>query len=309
MSITTWVSAKTASALFKRLPNKGIDQITKRSFTERLNQVIHATVTDFKKKYNIPEDDVNGYHFVNSQVLVDALVKYSSLQEFGIEHLEAAFMQNPNIHDFKKEEINTFYNLFIEKIKSDDVLRQLNLDAHYKERIADIYDGQIQIRDYQKGLAISFEKSGKIYQAQGDTNRALESFKKYNKAMKSLVELNPRNTKHLNNLAISYEKLSEIYQAQGDNKRTSEFLKKYNKTLKSLIQLYPDRLDYQYNLYLSYQKLAKLSSDKKEKSEFRQKAKTIMQQLSESHPEFMKNIILENNNGCIGFLFKILVGR
>ncbi len=145
MPITTWIPAKLASVLFKKLVNKSIEGLTEQSFAERLNQVINRTIDAYEKEYSIPSDDASGYHFTKSQDLVTILVEFSFFKEIEEARLETTLRQNPKIQDFQKEEVNRFYQLFLAKAKEDDLLRKLDIEAHYKTHIFKIFERQEEV--------------------------------------------------------------------------------------------------------------------------------------------------------------------
>lgn len=88
---------------------------------------------------------------------------------------------------------------------------------------------------YQQNLAVSYEKLGGIYQAQGQLDSALHYFAIRSRLGEELYAANPQSVDMYGGLGISYVKLGGVHEAQGQLDSTLAY---YQKALEIFATLY-----------------------------------------------------------------------
>lgn len=125
--------------------NKGIDKQLKikniEAFSQHLNTVISKSIDLFEEKYPITEVD-GKIKFYNSQILLEELLKFRLFTNKGYEITEeiikVAFNKNPNIIKPTEKQLKSFFEIFDSFIRSDELLKHLEIEAFHKTAIFDI---------------------------------------------------------------------------------------------------------------------------------------------------------------------------
>ena len=132
--------------------NKGIDLVTnnRNNFEDRLSKVIQKTIEEFKKKCKIPET-LDKIPFYSSETIVEELLKFRlfSNHHYKLEEgkIQDALLNNPKIIRPTREQIQNFLQIFSDKVREDDLLKQLEIDKNYKETVFQVLDVVVETRD------------------------------------------------------------------------------------------------------------------------------------------------------------------
>lgn len=138
MISTLITTAKGIDILTSYFAKKGLDWLittNPENFQNRLKTVIDKTIIEYMETY--PVKDLNGKHaFYKSQRVIDELLKYRLMaNDYDLIDLENAFDDEINVISPKKEEIENFYGIFIEKINADETLKQLEISSTFDAEI------------------------------------------------------------------------------------------------------------------------------------------------------------------------------
>lgn len=110
----------------------------KKTYKDRLVCIINETIDEYEKGHPFLQGEAK-FPFYHSQILFEKLNNYVLFKTtLSDEDLLGKFEENPNILIPSKEELNTFYSLFINNIKNDKELEDLFVEEDYKSRIFDI---------------------------------------------------------------------------------------------------------------------------------------------------------------------------
>ncbi|NOQ26975.1 MAG: tetratricopeptide repeat protein [Bacteroidales bacterium] len=104
-------------------------------YKDRLYKCIYETIEEYDKANRHTKHPANKFPFYQSQELLDALSTYILFESDSAELLVQNFEQNPNIIKPSAEELSDFFNLFLEKVRSDELLKTKFVDENYKEKI------------------------------------------------------------------------------------------------------------------------------------------------------------------------------
>lgn len=131
---------------------KGLGHIFKdrKSFENRLAKRINETIDEFERT-NPVTCEGNKIPFYHSQVMVDELLKFRFFNRHGykLKGILDALEQNPNIIPPNQKQLDNFLDIFENKIKNDDELKQLEIEEGYK---AEIFNISEQIKELVKKL-------------------------------------------------------------------------------------------------------------------------------------------------------------
>ena len=105
----------------------------KEKYISRLERVIVDTVTDFEKIHPVQYGEK--FPFYHSQILFDTLNNHLLFQQYNSVLIIESFTKNPFIIIPTETQLQEFYKLFIEKVKSDKKLKKLYIEDYYKEEI------------------------------------------------------------------------------------------------------------------------------------------------------------------------------
>ncbi len=104
-------------------------------YEERLIKCIIATIQDYEKSSPTKKGPLNKFPFYQSQILFDLLSKHMLFGTGSTELLVENFEKDPNIFKPGTGELSRFYNLFLEKVNTDKILKSLFVEENYKEKI------------------------------------------------------------------------------------------------------------------------------------------------------------------------------
>ncbi len=113
-------------------------------YKRRLRICIGETISQYEKLYPVSRDSRDKFPFYHSQVLFDLLSRHLLFQKDSTALLTKHFEQNPNIIRPSAKELECFYNLFLDRIHSDEILKTRFIDENYRERIYTI-SSQIEV--------------------------------------------------------------------------------------------------------------------------------------------------------------------
>ena len=217
--IITYVSTKFVDQF---LVEEGYGRIRKlffptKKYQNRLIQIIYKTVEEFEKKKPI-ETTSDKFPFYHSQILFNELNKYILFNNSQIDYtyLIELLKRNTNILTPSTSELETFYDIFTNKIKDDNCLKKLFIEENYKTKIFDLCEGinRIERKIDTIGSTVQTHFSETTFHPDQDW------FKEQCKL--SLIDLGKRYTPELN---VKLE-VSEIFEGLG---RTEEFKRKSTK--------------------------------------------------------------------------------
>ncbi|GGG22161.1 hypothetical protein GCM10011344_23600 [Dokdonia pacifica] len=135
-SILIYVGKSIARLAFKTALKNKITPLfgDKESYEASLYHVILKTIEDFEKEH--PSSKVTGkFPFYKSHLLFDALSRYVLFNEGSKETLDIAFKENTNIIPPTKEELEAFYQLFLDNVVQDQKLKDLFISENYQKQI------------------------------------------------------------------------------------------------------------------------------------------------------------------------------
>ncbi|WP_318466503.1 hypothetical protein [Photobacterium leiognathi] len=116
----------------------------KKSYVNRLYQLIEETASEFEKRYPLENNKVP---FYQSQPLFEILNEHILFKELpNKKELLDKFGEYPNVTPPTKEQLEIFYGVLLLKINSCKTLKKLHIEETYKEKIFDISDEIIQIK-------------------------------------------------------------------------------------------------------------------------------------------------------------------
>lgn len=204
-SVSLFVAKTIASYASQKGLNRFFENIG--SFENRLSKVIDVTIEEFKAENPIPDEDEK-FAFYDSQIIVDELLKYRFFGSTGYQLDEARISselnKNSNIIQPEKKQLESFLEIFDQKIQEDDQLKKLAVDENYKFEIFNIsdkidtllYEG-LQSRKLRKSDLIT-EKANDSdnYEGAGSLNVkpiANPSIKKINKILGGIIVEGHRN--------------------------------------------------------------------------------------------------------------------
>jgi tetratricopeptide (TPR) repeat protein len=113
-------------------------------------------------------------------------------------------------------------------------------NADISERLAAANRDSEQL---QRDLAISYERLGGIYEAQGDLRKALECYEKNADISERLAVANRDSEQLQQGMAISYLRLGGVYQAWGDLGKALKYYQNVSTIFERLAAAYPDSMD------------------------------------------------------------------
>lgn len=107
----------------------------KDTYITELKVVIQNTVDQYQKKYPIEHQRIQ-YPFYHSQILFTDLTKHMLYSENKLDKaILKKFKEDSNVINPTEEQIQYFYNLFLEKVSSNDKLKTHFIEETFKKRI------------------------------------------------------------------------------------------------------------------------------------------------------------------------------
>jgi tetratricopeptide (TPR) repeat protein len=103
-------------------------------YRTRLRKCINETIDEYEKKFKTDYSS-NKFPFYHSQILFDMLSQYILFDNGSVELIKEDFEKNSRIIKPRKEELKKIYQLFLEKVNADEVLKTKFIDENYKEKI------------------------------------------------------------------------------------------------------------------------------------------------------------------------------
>lgn len=135
IAVATYVADKLAAKYIQKVPDI-LFHIKTEKLKQRLGDIIYKTIDEFEKHHAI--DEVGSqYPFYKSQILVDSLLNYSCFGE-GVKNLEEVFKSAEHVITPTADQLSSFMAMFHKNIREDSQLRDLEIEAKYKELIFDI---------------------------------------------------------------------------------------------------------------------------------------------------------------------------
>ncbi|MBT1444190.1 hypothetical protein KJI95_06580 [Shewanella sp. JM162201] len=122
----------------------------KKSYVDRLYQLIEEAASEFEAKYPIDSEKVP---FYQSRPLFDALNKYILFRDLPEKsELVNKFNDYQNVLPPTHQQLELFYSILTLKINKCEKLKKLHFEETYKEKIFDISDEILQIKLMLKSL-------------------------------------------------------------------------------------------------------------------------------------------------------------
>lgn len=216
IAIITYVSLKFVDQFLKE---EGYGRFKKfffpiKKYQNRLIKIIYETVGEFESK-NAIENIPNKFPFYHSQILFDELNKCILFNDSHVNYSSVIELlkTNSNIIIPRISDLETFYEIFTAKIKSDNKLKKLFIEENYKSKIFDLSEGinRIESKVGAIGSTLQVFRSETTFQPNHDWF--------IGQCKLSIDDLGKRYTPELN---VKLE-VSEIFEGLG---RTEEFKRK-----------------------------------------------------------------------------------
>lgn len=216
ITIITYVSLKFVDQFLKE---EGYGRFKKfffpiKKYQNRLVKIIYETVEEFESK-NAIENIPNKFPFYHSQILFDELNKCILFNDSHVNYSSVIELlkTNSNIIIPRISDLETFYEIFTAKIKSDNKLKKLFIEENYKSKIFDLSEGinRIESKVGAIGSTLQAFRSETTFQPNHDWF--------IGQCKLSIDDLGKRYTPELN---VKLE-VSEIFEGLG---RTEEFKRK-----------------------------------------------------------------------------------
>lgn len=120
--------------------SKGVSWVMqdRKNYKRRLRKVINATISEYDKRY--PQKDMGDkYSFYKSQLLITELLKYRIMSDiYNFNDLKGLLSSDSRIISPNKEQLTTFFEIFISHISKDEKLRELEISDTFQEEIFNI---------------------------------------------------------------------------------------------------------------------------------------------------------------------------
>ena len=134
MSVVSFVAKGVASFAL----NKGLNRLfeSKEDLEGRLLSITKQTIKLFEERYPI-EDAEKNFPFYDSSAILEAMLKFRLFptEDFDSQVIFNEIEKNPLIIKPTSEEISVFMSIFNDQVEMDDKLKQIEIDATFKERI------------------------------------------------------------------------------------------------------------------------------------------------------------------------------
>ncbi|MEM8814349.1 MAG: tetratricopeptide repeat protein [Pseudomonadota bacterium] len=115
--------------------------------------------------------------------------------------------------------------------------------------------------DYQRNLAVSYNKLGGLYRAFGQGEAAHTAFQNALEIVERLARAEPERADYQRDLAVSYNKLGDLYRDLGQGEATHAAFRNTLEIVERLARAEPERADYQRDLAVSYSRIGDLHRD------------------------------------------------
>lgn len=219
ITIITYVSLKFVDQFIQE---EGYGRLKKlffprEKYQNRLVKIIYETVDEFEKKEPIKTTS-NKFPFYHSKILFEELNKYILFNnsQADYSYVIELLKTNSNILTPSTRELETFYEIFIDKIHNDHNLKKLFIEETYKTKIFDLGESLNRIESKIDTISSTLEALRSETTFQPNQNWFKEQCKS------SIYDLGKRYTPDLN---VKLE-VSEIFNGLG---RTEEFKRKITK--------------------------------------------------------------------------------
>jgi tetratricopeptide (TPR) repeat protein len=183
--------------------------------------------------------------------------------------------------------------------------------------IAEVFERRVQQApgraDYQRNLAVSFEKLGVLMRALGQGEQEREFFEKSLAIWTRLAEAEPQRTDYQRGLCVPFERLGDLMSALGQGGKAREFFEKSLAIWTKLTDGEPGRADYQKGLCVPLDRLGDLMrslGQGEQAREFFEKSLAIKKQLANAEPgwaDYQRDLSVSFER--LGDLMKALLGQ
>jgi len=230
------IATKLAEILGAYFIKRNLDSLfsDKSDLNSRLARAINGTLDDYMKLYPI-EDVDNKYGFYKSEILISELLKYRMMgEDYNASDLYHAFDSETNIITPKKEDIEKFYEIFLEKINSDDKLKRIEIKETFDIEIFNISRKLDELKRYIENVLAEINT-----QLESEWKRQIEVYKEsFNKfkpktALELLLKLEESFQTSLKKPPTSLSAAIEFLKSQ-----CHDFLGNKNDVYKSSINAY-----------------------------------------------------------------------
>lgn len=249
MSIVSFVTKGVASFAL----NKGLNRLfeSKDDLEGRLLSITKQTIKLFEEKYPISDIGEN-FPFYDSIAILEAMLKFRLFptEDFDSQVIFNEIKKNPLIIKPTSEEISVFVSIFNDEIGKDEKLKQIEIDATFKERIF-IIDKKID-QIYETMLLQSIDVPLLQQEYKEEIDECYKEIKtlKFKTALKRLESIESRiekNAKHIPdklNADLLFYKAICLESLGKENEAHESFIAAY--------KLSPDNQKYMSRACLSY---------------------------------------------------------
>jgi hypothetical protein len=140
--VAIYVAKKIVEKIVVEQSIRGLGKIffPRKKYVNRLSKLINANIEEFRKSYK-EHDSKGDFYFFDSEIILSELFKhvvFKTKYDYDYKELKEKFKKFPRIIIPTDKELLNFFNSFIEKVNSDNKLRELHIDEYYKEEIFNI---------------------------------------------------------------------------------------------------------------------------------------------------------------------------
>ncbi len=104
-------------------------------YQNRLRICIQETINHFEQLNTHPASPPNKFPFYHSQLLFESLSRFMLFNQGDISLLTTDFETNDKIIKPTAQELESFYQLFLEKVRADKLLKTIFLEENYQQRV------------------------------------------------------------------------------------------------------------------------------------------------------------------------------
>ncbi|MBT7141763.1 MAG: tetratricopeptide repeat protein [Bacteroidetes bacterium] len=146
-----------ASSIIAYLITKGAGKISKllednrSEFVKRLSNLIDETIDEYSIAHPFEKENPGQCTFYKSDINIKELMKFRFYENYNFEKVIAEFDKNKNIV-YEKDEVEEFFKLFEEKLEKDDLLKQLERNENYIDKIYENSEDLKEIKEIVSNL-------------------------------------------------------------------------------------------------------------------------------------------------------------
>lgn len=210
-TVIPYVANEIFGAYKEKYVNTGLKKLlfTDDDYSIQLNNVINNTIENYQKTYP-PEGNFPFYH--HKETLAQ-LSKYVLFNEGGKNVLESInFSEIENIDKPTHEQVEHFYNFFVNEIQADEKLKDFYIEENYKAKIFAIYKEVSLVKNIIEDFIKNIPKTDSLIQSW--IEQIYDNLQKL-KSSTALIEINRFESEVLSKNPISDKNKAFMYFVKG----------------------------------------------------------------------------------------------